>query len=116
MNKGLQDLLLSKKDPKRLSDVITDMHEALEALAKKALGYDRDLSANREAFLAGVKASDAYKKLLRQYIEYANDFRHAAASGQPKSRIAEREAESFMYLTGVFIRLAMPDDVVNGAP
>jgi len=53
-----------------------------------------------------VKASDEYKKLLKAYIEYANEFRHAAEEGTPKPALSPAEVESFVYMTGVFIRLA----------
>jgi hypothetical protein len=95
-----------KKDG--LSDVITDMYEAVEALAKKVTGRDKDLSENRELFISKVKASDHYKVMLKDYIDYANDFRHAEREGKPKPQLSEREVESFVYLTGIFIRLAMP--------
>ena len=81
----------------------------LEALAKTVTGRpDKDLSANREMFLAKVKASDEYKQLLKDYIDYANRFRHAEREGQRRPELSRKEVESFVYLTGVFIRLAMP--------
>ena len=104
--KGLSHFLHASKEPERLADVVTDMYESLEALAKIITGRDRDLSANREMFLAKVKASDEYKQLLKDYIDYANKFRHA--EGQRRPELSPKEVESFVYLTGVFIRLAMP--------
>ena len=83
--------------------------EALEALAKIVTSRpDKDLSANRELFLSKVNASDEYKQLLKGYIDYANRFRHAAREGQRRPELSPKEVESFVYLTGVFIRLAMP--------
>jgi hypothetical protein len=41
-------------------------------------------------------------------IGYANDFRHALAPGEKWSEPTPREVESFVYLTELFIRLAMP--------
>ncbi len=106
--KGLEHLVHATKRPELLADVITDMYEALEALAKIITGRpDRDLSANRELFITKVKVSEAYKKLLREYVDYANQFRHGAIEGKPKPALSEREVESFIYLTGLFIRLAM---------
>jgi len=84
------------------------MYEAVEALAKVVTGRQgKDLSQNRELFISKVDASDAYKVLLKDYIDYANEFRHAEQEGEPKPVMTEREAESFVYLTGIFIRLAM---------
>jgi len=107
--KGLRHLLETNKRQELAGDVITDMYESLEALSKIVTGRTtKDLSANHEAFIAGVKASESYKKLLRQYIEYANDFRHAFHEQKRRPVITHKEAESFAYLTGIFIRLAMP--------
>jgi len=106
--KGLRHLLEARKRPELAQDVVTDAYEAIEALAKVITGRtEKDLSGNQELFIAKVKASDAYKKLLKDYIEYANLFRHAEKEGKPRPKISLEEAESFIYLTGVFIRLAV---------
>lgn len=106
--KGLAHFLHSDKLPELLSDVITDMYESLEALARKITNRSKkDLSANRELFISKVKASNAYKKILSEYINYANEFRHAAEEGRNKPLISQSEVESFIYLTGLFIRLAI---------
>ena len=106
--KGLSHFLETDKKPQLLADVITDMYEALEALAKIVTGRpNRDLSANAETFVSRVKASDHYKKLLKVYIAYANEFRHAEQEGKPRPSISRAEVESFVYLTGLFIRLAV---------
>lgn len=106
--KGIRHLLDSAQRPDLRADVITDMYEALEALAQFVTGRpEKDLSANRELFIKQVKASDQYKELLKVYIEYANDFRHAATASKPRPSISLRETESFVYLTGLFIRLAI---------
>ena len=104
--KGLDHFLHSTKKPELLSDVITDMYEALEALAKVIIGNDKDLSANAEQFMSKVNISDEYKPILKAYISYANEFRHAAEKGQKKTPPSRKEVESFIYLTGLFIRLA----------
>lgn len=109
--KGLDHFLHASLDRKLLADVITDMYEALEALAKAVTGRNtKDLSANQEVFVCTLRASDEYKVLLRQYIAYANRFRHAVGEGEQKPKLTLREVESFVYLTGVFIRLAMPTE------
>jgi hypothetical protein len=109
--KGLRHLMEAHARAEVLSDVITDMYEAVEALAKKLTDRpSKDLSENRELFISKVKGSDVYKTLLKDYIEYANKFRHAEAEGKPKPNVDERETESFVYLTGVFLRLGMPEE------
>jgi len=111
--KGLRHFVEANVKKHVLSDVITDMYEALEALAKIVTSRDKDLSANQESFISRVKASENYKALLKNYINYANDFRHAASENKPKPQISEQETESFVYMTGVFIRLAMLHDTLG---
>jgi hypothetical protein len=108
--KGLEHLLHSEAKPDLRPDVLTDMYEALEATAKTVCANDKDLSANRELFLSKVHASDAYKDILRWYIQYANLFRHAEGESRVRPQVEYREAESFVYLTGLFIRLAIPQE------
>jgi len=96
--KGLTHFLHATKRPELLADVVTDMYESLEALAKIVTERsDRDLSANREMFLSKVKAADEYKQLLKGYIDYANKFRHAVKPGQSRPALSEKEVESFIY-------------------
>lgn len=106
--KGLDHFLNSIKKPELLADVLRDMYESLEALAKIICKKDRDLSANRESFISELKLADSYKRMLKEYIEYANDFaRHAGPDGKQKPLPSRKEVEAFMYLTGLFIRLAL---------
>jgi hypothetical protein len=105
--KGLNHFLQTDKQPQLLADVITDMYEALEALSKIITGREtKDLSANGELLLTKVKASNQYKSILKGYIAYANKYRHAVADPQSRPALSKREVESFIYLTGIFIRLA----------
>ncbi len=112
-SKALDHLMRADKYPELLSDVITDVYEALEAMAKIITGIDRDLSANQERFIKEVKASKKYKEILRIYIDYANDFRHAVIQGDTKPILLYSEVESFVYLTGIFLRLAMSKIINN---
>ena len=106
--KGLKNYLHADHRPELLSDVITDMYESLEALSKIVTKRpDKDLAANRELFISKVNASPAYKKILSEYIDYANAFRHAVEEGKAKPEINKREVESFIYITGLFMRLAI---------
>lgn len=108
--KGLDHFLHSTRNQNLLADVLTDMYEALEAMAKIVCenGKDRDLSANREALISNLGLADPYKRMLKEYIEYANKFgRHAGPQGMPKPVPSRKEVEAFMYLTGLFIRVAL---------
>lgn len=106
-SKGIEHFLQSTKRPDLLSDVITDMYESLEALAKIVTNREKDLAANAESFVKAVKASEAYKKILKEYIAYANNFRHGVADSTKKPSLSSAEVENFIYLTGTFIRLAI---------
>ncbi len=109
--KGLDHFLHSMKNPAILSDIVTDMYESLEALAKIVTNNDKDLSANRETFVAKLKLSEPYKRMLKDYIEYANDFaRHAGERGQAKPAPSRYEVEAFIYQTGLFSRLVLSDE------
>lgn len=105
--KGLSHYLEATSKPDRLADVVTDLYEAIEALAKIATGRDKDLSGNRELFIKNLRVSDYYKQLLKDYITYANQYRHAAQQNKSRPPLSEPEVESFVYLTGLFIRLAV---------
>ncbi len=106
--KGLEHFLRSMNKPELLPDVVTDMYEAVEALAKLVTGRDKDLSSNAEAFISKVKLSEDYKPMLKDYINYANKVgRHAGERGQAKAPLSKKEVEAFVYQTGLFIRLAV---------
>jgi hypothetical protein len=106
--KGLSIFSKSLKHTELRQDAITDMYESLEALAGIIVGrQQKDLSANAESFLKKIQASDSYKSILKEYIKYANEFRHAVKTGKAKPVLSMREVESFIYLTGLFIRLTM---------
>lgn len=107
-SKGLAHFLQAESDPKRRYDVITDMYESLEALSKIITERPtQDLAANAELFIKKVKASKEYKRILKEYISYAQNFRHAVEEARKRPEVSIRECESFVYLTGVFIRLAI---------
>jgi hypothetical protein len=105
--KGLRHFLESTKRSELLSDVVTDMYEALEAVAKIVTERKNDLSSNRERFIKAVRVPDAYKKILKEYIDYGCEFRHAADASEQKPAPSPEEVESFIYLTGIFVRFAM---------
>jgi hypothetical protein len=105
--KGLRHFLEAIQKPERLGDTVTDVYEAVEALAKRVTGRDRDLSENAELFISKLKLSEYYKKMLKDYIEYANDYRHAAKLGEGKKPLSRYEVEAFIYTSGLYIRLAV---------
>jgi len=106
--KGLRHFLEAVQKPERLWDTVTDVYESVEALVKRITDRDRDLSANAELFINKLKLSEYYKKMLKDYIAYANDYsRHAAKLGEVKQTLLRNEVEAFIYTSGLFIRLAV---------
>jgi hypothetical protein len=105
--KGLHHFIEAQKQPEKLSDVITDVYEALEALAKIVTGRDKDLSGNAELFVSELKLSDHYSAMLKAHISYANEYRHAPKQGRKRKAPLLNEVEAFVYTTGLFIRLAI---------
>jgi hypothetical protein len=109
--KGLSHFLEGTKDPQRFGDAVTDMYEALEAMAKIVTGKPtKDLSALREDFIAKLRIPETHKAMLKQYIDYGCDFRHALETSQKRAWPLEHEAENFVYMTGLFIRLAIQSE------
>ncbi len=105
--KGLRDFLEAQQKPERLGDTVTDIYEAVEALARAVTGRDNELSGNAELFISKLELGDYYKKMLKDYIGYANDYRHAAKLGEKKKPLIRNEVEAFIYTSGLFIRLAV---------
>jgi len=105
--KGLRHFLEAKKQPEKLMDVITDMYEALEKMARIINGNNRTLGSNAEHFITNLGLSDHYETMLREYTKYAHEFRHAVEQGKERVPPLPNEVEAFVYTTGLFIRLAI---------
>ena len=105
---GLKHFIESERNPVLLKSVITEMYEALEALSKIVTNRDtKDLSANKDLFLKNINAAEEYKSILKEYIAYANKFRHSDNEVGVRPELNTIEVESFIYLTGLFIRLCI---------
>lgn len=102
--KGLKEFLESKNNNEKSKNVIRDMYESLEALAKFICKNGKDLSSNCELFIKTIKVNDYYKKILKNYIDFSNEYRHPPK--KPGNQLTEKEIESFIYFTGIFIRLS----------
>lgn len=105
LDKALRHMVELHRRPELAHDVVTDAYEALEALAKVITGRDKDLSANREIFLSKLGHS-GLRGLLGEYIDYAHKNRHAVSGSAARALPTAPEAEAFVYLTALFIRLA----------
>jgi hypothetical protein len=106
--KGLSEFLKGQRDPNKLRDVVRDMYEALEAMAKVTTGRpNKDLSENRELFVNKLRLSHHFAIMLRDYIEYACEFRHGVDASSTRTPPLVQEVEAFIYTTGLFLRLAL---------
>jgi len=76
-------------------------------LAKIVTGKDKELSGNAELFISKLKLNEYYKALLKNHIDYACEYRHAARLGKGKKPLKYAEVEAFIYLTGLYMRLAI---------
>jgi hypothetical protein len=105
--KGLKHYMEATKDQSKLSDTITDMYEALEALARIVNKNNSNLKENAEQFVSRLGLSKYYSKMLKDYCDYAHEYRHAAKIASERRPPKPQEVEAFIYTTGLFIRLAM---------
>ena len=105
--KGLRHFLEARRQPEKLADTVTDMYEALEAMAKLVTGKDKDLSGNKEKFISMLKLSHYYNRMLGDYIDYANEYRHGIGKDVKRELPKRSEVEAFFYTTGLFIRLSI---------
>ena len=96
--------------PELLSDVIGNSYKALEALAKIVVGNNSDLSTNKKPFVKKLNGSNFHEqifKVLEKYLDAGNPYRHGENPEKPLPPLTHAETEFFLYLTGIFIRLAM---------
>ena len=106
--RAINHYLGMSRKPELGFDVITDMYDALEALTSIVTGHPgKDLSANLEMFLKTINVSSGYKNILVEYLKYADSFRRGSLDTSARGPLKHSEVESFFYLTGLFIRLAV---------
>jgi hypothetical protein len=106
--RGIKSLIEAVNNEERRREVIRDMYESLEALSMIKTGKTKkELSGNMEKYLRIAGISNEYHHILKQYIVYGNRIRHATGKNDEILKISYKEVESFVYLTGVFIRLSI---------
>ena len=67
--KGLLHLIEAERKPQLLTDVVTDMYESLESLAKIVTRRpSKDLSANADLFIKALKTTNYYKGSSRNRV------------------------------------------------
>jgi hypothetical protein len=85
-----------------LGDVVRACYCVLEGTARQILNNSKTLDNNKDEILKRAGLSDRWKAVLATYIRYAHDFRHASES---RHTITKPEAEAYLYMTGLLIRL-----------
>ncbi len=85
-----------------LADVIKNCYSAVEGVARVIIKNQRTLDNNKDELLRKMKLSDGWNSILATYIKYAHDYRHAS---EQRHEITKQEAEGYLYMTGLIIRL-----------
>ncbi len=85
-----------------LTDVISNCYSSVEGMARNLLGNQKTLDNNKDELLAKINLSDGWKSILANYINYAHNYRHASPE---RHNITKHEAEAYLYMTGLIIRL-----------
>lgn len=89
----------------RLDEVIGNCYLTIEGLARKFLSNAKTLDNNRDELIAKIGLSQEWKSLLKNFVNYANEFqRHASEN---RHSIKPAEAEAFLYMTGLLVRLIL---------
>ena len=83
-------------------DLITNCYSAVEGIARNVLGNKKTLDNNKDELLKKMDLSDGWNSILATYVNYAHNYRHASPE---RHKIKEQEAEAYLYMTGLIIRL-----------
>lgn len=96
----------SISDPDSRKDAITNSYSSIEALTQKILGNKKTFENNSDALLVKLGLQNEYKKIISNYKQIAHNYssRHA---GKDFSHI---EAEAFIYMTGLLMRLIIQSE------
>ncbi len=105
--KGLSCLLESRKSPSRLIDTVRDMYEAIEKMARIVCANNKNLKHNAEQLISILGLSSHYSKMLKDYTDYAHEFRHAVEESKERLSPKPQEVEAFVYCTGLYLRLSL---------
>lgn len=106
---GLRLYRMAGSDNEMLKSAVTSVYEAMEAMAKLLAHSDKDLSALKDRVAKALSLPKELQGILDSYVEYGCRFRHADAvaggARGPRPYLGEAEAEFFLYLTGLLLRL-----------
>ncbi len=107
LERALRALLEGRRTPPRYKDAVRDAYEAVEYAAKIVCDNDRTLNANREFVGNRARLAGTSRALLREYIAFGNDYRHAESiEGLPP--VDGHCAEQCIYETAILLRALQP--------
>jgi len=117
---GLRLYRMAGADSEMLKSAVASMYEAVEATAKLLTKSDKDLSALKQRLAKALGLPKELRQVLDSYVEYGCKFRHADAvsdgARRPRPHLGEAEAEFFLYLTGLLLRLGTRRLTESGPP
>jgi hypothetical protein len=94
---------LTKKYP----DAMTNAYSALESIVKTVLNSNKRLDKLIPDLLSLLSLPKQWSAILAKYCEFAHEFstRHGKKESETKDDIAPKDAEAYIYFTGLMIRL-----------
>jgi hypothetical protein len=99
------DKILKALVKKEYNEVVSNSYKCIESLARNILGNNKTLENNKLPLLSKLKLSKEWNAILNNYLSYANEYgKHGSGK---RHDIDPNEAEAFLYLTGLIIRLCM---------
>ena len=92
---------------KEYKDSITNAYSALESLVKTVLDSDKRLDQSIPELLSKLNLPNHWNAILNHFCDYAHEFssRHGKKDGDIKDEIDPKDAEAYIYFTGLMIRL-----------
>jgi hypothetical protein len=115
-SRALRALVDADSDPTATKSAVRDAYEALECAARLVLANARDLSGNRERLCAELRLPPPLSDSLKSYVTWGNDHRHAGMPQEIQDP-SPKDAEAFVFLTGMFLRRIAqgPGEIAAGA-
>jgi len=118
---GLRLYRMAGSDSEMLKSAVASVYEAVEAMAKLLTKSDGDLSALKDRVAKVLGLPRELRAVLDSYVAYGCRYRHADSAADSvrgaRPHLGEAEAEFFLYLTGLLLRLGHRklEHVLDGA-
>ncbi len=93
----------SQKNKNARKDSITNAYSAIESLSKEVLKNKKNFEKNSNLIVDYLNLPNEYKNIFHYYKQIAHEY----SSRHSGSEFEHVEAEAFIYLTGLLIRLIL---------